>query len=271
MRHDRKAQLDYYLDKGADFQTAFELVTTSAVGVVMATETKWPDGNAKDPPHGWTWKQVAQKRALKTALNMSHGMPTVAQLARKSWEVAGVITKPEDWDGTDELKTQDEKERLAAMQALERERRAQWEDMTVEEKKIRTERNSTLLYGEDTDDPFADGVIEGEAVELDPEAPMTLREALDVGLPKAAPKLELDEGTPLLNVVRRNARDLIEYLTKSSSYDEPSEYNMLVQEAAKLIFGQWDMARDMVMSDKEREVVGPEEMQVAEGETAPLF
>lgn len=272
MRHDRKAQLDYYLDKGADFQTAFELVTFSAVGVVMENETQWPNGGDKDPPKGWTWKQVAEKRALKNVLNMSHGMPTVAELARKSWEVAGILTKPEDWDGTENYKTDEEKERLAGMQALERERKAQWEEMTVEEKKIRTEENSTLLYGEDTDDPFGeDEVINGEIVEPEPEAPMTLREALNVGLPRKAPKMGLDEGDPLLDVVRQDGKQLMEYLSKSSSYNEPSEENMRVQKAAGLILGQWDVARDMFLTAEEGEVIEPEEMEVVEGETPSLF
>lgn len=270
MRHDRRAQLDYYLEKGADFQTAFDLVTFSAVGVVNESETKWPDGNPKDPPHGWTWQQVAQKRALKTALNMSHGMPTVAELARKSWEVAGVMTKPEDWEGTENLKEQEAKERLASMQAVERERQLQWQEMTEEDKKEKVKANSVLLYGDDDDDPFADE-IEGEVVVLEPAPPMTLKEALVVGLPKAAPKLGLDKDAPLAYAVRADGKDLIEYLTKASSYDEPSEKNLLVQAAATIVFSQWDVARSMVMSEEERKEVEPEEMHVEGDGTMPLF
>ena len=271
MRHDRKAQLDYYLEKGADFQTAFELVTFSAVGVVMANEIKWSDGNPKNPPQGWTWQQVAQKRALKTALNMSHGMPTVAELARKSWEVAGILTKPEDWDGTEELKSQEEKERLAEMQARERERQAEWQEMTTEERQEKAAHNSALLFGSDDDDPFAE-VIEGEVVEPEPEpeeeatVPMTLTEALEVGLPKAAPKMGLEEGTPLMDVVRLNERNLMDYLSKPSSYKEPTEANMKVQAAATMILDQWGAARAIMVGNEE-----PEEIEVVEGEDIPLF
>jgi len=268
MRHDRKEQLDYYLDKGADFQTAFDLVTFSAVGVVTEKEV-----NARGAPAGWTWKQVAQKRALKTALNMSHGMPTVAELARKSWEVAGIMTKPEDWGGTEDLKTQGEKERLAEMQARERERQAEWKTMTKEERQAKVADNSELLYGKDTDDPFADeDVVNGEVVVHEPpKAPMTLREALEVGLPAAAPKMGLEAGTPLLDVVRLNEKNLMGYLSKSSSYKEPTEDNLTVQAAATIVLNQWDVARDMCISDEEREMLEPEEMHVEEGEETPLF
>ena len=266
MRDDRREKLDYYLERGADFQTAFNLVTTSAVGVVNENETVWPDGNAKDPPKGWTWEQVAEKRALKTALNMSHGMPTVAELARKSFDVAGIITQPEDWEGTEEFKTQEERERLAVMQAKERERNEEWQEMSPEEKKERVKDNSTLLYGEDTDDPFAD-VVEGVVVPDEVvEAPPTLQEALGVGIPLAAPKLELEAGTPFTDVVRKDAKDLVEYLTKTSSYKEPTQENLEIQEAAKVILNNWDVARNMVV---EPEPV--EEMEVEEGETPSLF
>ena len=281
MRHDRKPQLDYYLDKGADFQTAFELVTTSAVGVVMENETKWGDGNPKDPPKGWTWRQVAQKRALKTALNMSHGMPTVAELARKSWEVAGIMTQPEDWDGTDELKTQEEKERLAAMQAQHREWKAEWDTASPEERQRRGKEAGRILhgdpdfegFGDEPDNQFAEeDVVNGEVVVHEqPKAPMTLREALDIGLPAAAPKMGLEAGTALLDVVRLNEKNLIEYLAKPSSYKEMSEDNLRVQAAATIIFKQWDIARGMCIGDEEKEAVEPEEMHVEEGVETPLF
>lgn len=271
MRHDRKEQLTFYIQAGADFKTAWDLVTFSAVGVVKDSETKWPDGKPKDPPQGWTWAQVAEKRALKTALNMSHGMPTVAQLARKSWEVAGVLTRPEDWDGTEQYRTDEEKERLAAMQALERERQERWEEMTGEQRQAKAGANSQLLYGNDTDDPFGE-VIEGEVVVVEPpKVPMTLTEALNIGLPKDAPKLKLKKGAAFVLAVRLDAKDLIEYLTKPSSYDEPTEENLKVQKAARLILEQWDVARSMVLTEEERKEVEPEATHVEEGETPPLF
>ena len=203
---------------------------------------------------------------------------TVAELARKSWEVAGILTKPEDWDGTEELKSQEEKERLAGMQARERERQVEWKAMTPEERQKKAADNSTILFGEDTDDPFADDVVEVELVVSEPlkapppedepvpetVVPMTLLEALQVGLPKAAPKMGLEEGTELAVVVQQGEKGLIEYLTKPSSYKEPSEENMKVQEAATIVLEQWDAAREVVVGE-------PEEMEVEEGQETPLF
>jgi hypothetical protein len=250
MRHDRKKQLDYYLDKGADFQTAFDLVTTSAVGVVTEDETRWADsGKAKDPPTGWTWEQRAETRALKNALNRSHKMPTVAELARKSWEVAGIMTRSEDWEGTEELTTGEERERLAEMQARDRERQEEWATLSEEEKKEKVQDASVMLYGEDTDDPFGE-VIEGEVSHV-----MTLREALDVPLNREAPKTGLVKGDTLAEAVKKDAKDLVEYLTKTSSYSEPTGENERLRRAANIIVESWDEARSIVNPKEEVVVV----------------
>jgi hypothetical protein len=296
MRHDRREQLNYYLEKGADFQTAFDLVTTSAVGVVMEDETKWQDGNAKKPPTGWTWKQRAEIRALKNALNRSHGMPTVAELARKSWEVAGILTKPEDWDGADDLKTPEERERYAEMSARNRETQEQWDVMTPEEQAARARDNSRLLYGEDIDDPYGD-VIDAVVEESEPhpveekkepepppaeepppeeepveEKPaMTLGEALGTPLHTDTEKLGLKKGDYLVLAVRKDAKDLFEYLTKPSSYNAPTFENTLVQEAAKVILADWDKAREAAMSEEEKEAIEAEVVEMDEGGNPPLF
>lgn len=280
MRHDRRAQLDYYLEKGADFQTAFDLVTTSKIGVVKVGETRWQDGNPKDPPHGWSWEQVAEKRALKNTLNFSHGMPTVAELARKSWEVAGILTKPEDWEGTEDLRTQEERERLAELSARTRETVQTFEAMTPEEQAAKLEQNRTLLYGEGEDDPFGE-VIDAEPVEYEDEDDntfgqsepkeelMTLGQALGIAMTAPAPKLGLKAGDYLLEAVKLEAKDLIEYLTKASSYQHPTHENLQLQQAARVILDNWDRAREAVQKGGQGEPV--EEIQAVQGDTPPLF
>lgn len=102
---------------------------------------------------------------------------------------------------------------------------------------------------------------------------MTLGEALGTPLHVDTEKLGLKKGDYLLLAVRKDAKALIEYLTKSSSYKEPTFENTLVQEAAKVILADWDRAREASMSEEEKAVMDGdiEEVEVAEGETAPLF
>lgn len=278
MRHDRREQLDYYLERGADFQTAFDLVTTSAVGVVMEKETRWSDGKPKDPPKGWTWEQRAKIRALKNALNLSHGMPTIAELAKASWIVEGIETKPEDWEGTDELGTRAEQERLAELKARGRMNREDWEGLTEDEQRVKAKRNSAVLYGDhDEDDPFGmDDVVNGEVVEKEVSLDEELARALATRLHKDAPKLGLEAGQTLLEAVRHgeSAKNLIEYLSRPSSYEAQTDKTMVLQEAAALVFLYWDTAVAMAGEGGETEDSQAEEIQIEEGgdsSQTPLF
>jgi hypothetical protein len=99
LREDSKAMLREFVSLGATFDQAYELATVSAVGVVTKSDMTTRSGNPMPPPSGWTWEQVARKRALKNALNLSHGAPSPREIAAGSWEVNGVQTTPEDWDG----------------------------------------------------------------------------------------------------------------------------------------------------------------------------
>lgn len=313
MRDDRREKLDYYLERGADFPTAFDLVTTSAVGVVKENETR------NDPPKGWTWEQRAEIRALKNALNRSHGMPTLAELARKSWEVAGILTKPEDWEGTEELTTVEQRERYAEMSARTRGVQEAFRQLSPEEQQAKLADNDRLLHGDhDEDDPFGEMTAErtesgtyvvthttsprfqegdtislvgldgedirGPAIDEPEEEPpqkddhkdrstdhkkekMSLGSALGTALNAAAPGYGLVKGDYLLKAVAKDAKDLIEYLTKASSYKEPSFENLQLQEAAQVIFDNWEDARRSVLKEEVKEVHAP----VGEGGTPPLF
>lgn len=128
LRDDARATLTDLVQAGATFAEAFEIAATSAVGVVVKA-----DHSNRQPPKGWTWDQVARKRALKNALNLSHGAPSPREIAQGSWIVDDVVTIPADWhECTPEMSTH-ERERLAKLHARDRERQAQPDERTPEE------------------------------------------------------------------------------------------------------------------------------------------
>jgi hypothetical protein len=153
MRHDRKGAIREYVDMGATFKEAYDLVSNSAVGVVTANETR----NA--PPKGWSWDQVARKRALKNVLNQAYAMPSIEELARETWMVDDVETKFEDWAAPEVYKTTEEAEAHARMAAQERERQEEVAEMTEEQKSIRAKeiRTATITMRRNgDDDPIED-------------------------------------------------------------------------------------------------------------------
>jgi hypothetical protein len=77
---------------------------------------------AISPPKGWTWQQVAKKRALKNTLNLSHGAPSPREIAAESWIIGGTKTTPADWDECTPQMLPQARERLAALTAQERQR-----------------------------------------------------------------------------------------------------------------------------------------------------
>ena len=76
LREDRLHVLSALVGAGVPYDQALERIETTAVGVVTLGEM------AKDPPTGWTWEQRARIRALKNALNISHGMPSPNEIQR---------------------------------------------------------------------------------------------------------------------------------------------------------------------------------------------
>jgi len=105
LRADKHAFLETLLKGGMGVDQAMDIVTVSAGGVVRVNEmiyardSQWhKKGDPMDPPTGWTWEDVAKKRALKNALNKSHGVPSLQEIARESWQVNGHQTRPEDWE-----------------------------------------------------------------------------------------------------------------------------------------------------------------------------
>lgn len=104
LRDDKKSQVREWVDLGFSGPEAYEMVAVKAVGVVRIKDTiNKKTKRPIDPPEGWTWAQVARKRALKNTLNLSHGMPSPQELATQSWKVDGETTIPSDWDGVEDL------------------------------------------------------------------------------------------------------------------------------------------------------------------------
>lgn len=147
LRDDRKAQIGEWVNMGAPWREAFELVASFADGTVLQSETQ--KGNKDyDPPTGWTWEQVARKRALKNALNLSHGAPSPREVAAMSWRVNGVKTLPEDWDGTPaQIVEAGKAADYAEQKARTRETLTAWEQMTDQERQAKAAENSEALYG----------------------------------------------------------------------------------------------------------------------------
>ena len=144
LRDDNRHKIKEWTDLGANWKEAFELVATYADGIVTDSEGK----NA--PPTGWTWRQVARKRALKTALNLSHGAPSPQEMAEYRNRVNGVQTIPEDWEGAEELSGY-EAERLAELRAKGREHQTEQSQLTAEERHSQFQKNVSLLRGEDVE------------------------------------------------------------------------------------------------------------------------
>ena len=153
MRHDRKKGIKEYIQLGATFKEAYALMANSAVGIVTASETR----NA--PPKGWSWDQVARKRALKNVLNQAYAMPSIEELAKLNWEVDGQETVPEDWAAPDTYQSTEEAEGHARLAAQERERQEKLDGLDESEKEAYTEeiKTATETMNRNGDDDPVDG------------------------------------------------------------------------------------------------------------------
>lgn len=118
LRNDALPLLKVLIEGGADYKEAFEIAATSAVGIIRRAEM-WSAryNKAIDPPKGWTWEQVARKRALKNTLNLSHGAPSPREIAREGWIVGETKTIPADWEECTPEMPSEARARLAALTA----------------------------------------------------------------------------------------------------------------------------------------------------------
>jgi hypothetical protein len=151
LRQDKHGLLETLLKNGMEMDQAMDIVTTTAGGVVRG-------GDGTAAPKGWTLEDVAKKRALKNALNKSHGVPSLQEIADMSWRVGETETQPEDWQDVTSDMSPDE---AAAEAEYNARRRATAENPTV------TSAPEAIgdLYGDDAAEEYQEGVV------TEPEAP----------------------------------------------------------------------------------------------------
>jgi hypothetical protein len=149
LREDAKGMLQMLVECGATWREAFETAATSTVGVIRKAEM-WSQkyNKAINPPNGWTWEQVAEKRALKNAINRAYGTPSPREIAAESWKVGALDTEPSDWvtDDVTPGMSGEERARLAAMHARDRER----ESVTDPEETL--QNGHSILRGDPEDE-----------------------------------------------------------------------------------------------------------------------
>ena len=96
----------------AGVENAYEMISTEAVGVVTKADMTTRDGRPNQPPTGWTWQDVARKRALKNCINRAYGSPSPREIAEESWRLDQADARPEDW-GIDEALPAEAQAKLA--------------------------------------------------------------------------------------------------------------------------------------------------------------
>jgi len=221
LRDDRRDMMKDFIELGATFREAFELTASAAVGVVTKDDMTTNSGAPNKPPTGWTWDQVARKRAMKNALNISHGAPSIKELAKKSWEIdppdaQAVKTIAQDWDGLDDYPP-GEREGWAYRRARLREMRAEREQ-TGDHVDL-DELNNTLFDAPMPTQPAAvdSDIIDGEINEPDPEPA-----AKPQPRQKVTPRIDLEQLPENLQFIAELAEnpDLETLTFKDGSFQE---------------------------------------------------
>ncbi|MCK5644137.1 MAG: hypothetical protein KAJ19_25280, partial [Gammaproteobacteria bacterium] len=83
------------------------------------------------------------------ALNKSHGMPTMKELAKESWMVDNVETTPQDWEGIDPDMYRPDAEREALHNAQERLWKEKHPEAAAEQEAMREPDHNAAMPAED--------------------------------------------------------------------------------------------------------------------------
>lgn len=150
LRDDRAHLLGDLLRSGMSFVEALDFFAAKGIGVVTKADTVGQNGQPIAPPKNWTWEKVAQKRALRAALSLSHGKPSAAELRAIAERV--YQNSPDARLGRIE------------MQAAQIE--AGSANMTPAEHATRLQQNAALLRG-DQDDSIGEDWHPAEVVEAE--------------------------------------------------------------------------------------------------------
>jgi hypothetical protein len=142
LRDDRIDTIKKFVDLGIDTMEAYRNISVFADGIVAASEMKGYNA----PPKGWTWEQVARKRALKNTLNLSHGAPSLKEIAQESWMVGDVETDADDWEVAAEHPAEVQED-VAKLSAQTREWDLEFQSLSDEERQALFERNRDVLRG----------------------------------------------------------------------------------------------------------------------------
>jgi hypothetical protein len=139
-------------------ERALEMTASSALGIVTIDEMRYDKGrgNPRKPPKGWDWRQVANKRALRNAIRLSHGHASTRELQESAWMVGDYETVEADWvDATlDAPAWQREQEALLSAEARDSQKRVA--DMSPAEQEELLQWGREILRGDPDLDLTAD-------------------------------------------------------------------------------------------------------------------
>ncbi len=140
IRRSQQPLLVQLLSAGLDVHDALDLIGHRGVGVVLKADLVTKKGTAKEPPKTKSWAWVARKRALRAAIAVGYGQPTLTELA-----ALGRRAQAEGWaDLPGEALP-----RAAALSAITQQVIEASAGMTIEQHEERLQENTDLLRGVD--------------------------------------------------------------------------------------------------------------------------
>ena len=148
MRNDALPLFNAFVAAGADFDAAYTTAAVQSVGIVTADEQQRTidahSGKVNEPPTGWDWRQVAQKRAITNAISLAYGQPTLDEMLAEASLADGEETIESDWRNDDPPQV---RTRMAAARARARAARARVAEMSDDEIAEMLAHNVALLRG----------------------------------------------------------------------------------------------------------------------------
>lgn len=120
---------------------------TSAVGVIDPTELD-RNGKPVEPPHGWSFLQLAEKLAFKNAVNRKYGQPTADEMQAMAYRMA-IKAMPQDWQNVDPTIPREAQARQADFESVAREVSEASANLTPTEHKERLGKQVIIMRDSD--------------------------------------------------------------------------------------------------------------------------